>query len=186
MMKLRFLGEWRERRRQRRHLKELAALAGAFATLDRLEQSGLLVWSPKERRMLIAQPLALLTMRSAETFQAFVQRLYLWTYQREAMRVCSDTMLREELAAVRKASEELRVKSEELSRADVERIRRARREQLLLEDMPEVKVEPFEFYIVGDSVEARAPLLAVGWFNPDTDSIEMATWEEVEPFLTGR
>ena len=99
------------------------------------------------------------------------------------MRVCSDTMLREELAAVRKASEELRVKSEELSRADVERIRRARREQLLLEDMPEVKVEPFEFYIVGDSVEARAPLLAVGWFNPDTDSIEMATWEEVSPFL---
>ena len=176
MMKLRFLGEWRERRRQRRHLKELAALAGAFATLDRLEESGLLVWSPKERRMLIAQPLALLTMRSAETFQAFVQRLYLWTYQREAMRVCQDTMLREELAAVRRAGKSL-------SREDIDRIRRARREQLLLEDMPEVKVEPFEFYIVGDSVEARAPLLAVGWFNPDTDGIEMATWEEVEPFL---
>jgi hypothetical protein len=125
--------------------------------------------------MFIEQPLALLMMRKAERWQNFVQNLYLYTYYQQCQRAWQDYMIREELAAVRKAA-----KGGELSRYDVERIRRARREEIVQSDMEAPKVEGFEFFII----TPPTTLIAVGYYDPEKNAMEMAPWEEVAPYLT--
>lgn len=167
----------RKRREQRRKLKELRAFSSTFSTLDRLEQSGLLTFDAKSRRLFISQSLALLMMRDAQSWINFVQNAYLWLYYHQAQEAWSAHFLSEELAAVRRAS------GNPLSRADVERIRLAARQQVAESDIEPPKVEPFEFFIVQDTTDAAARLIAVGYFDPETSDMELAPWSEVEPLL---
>lgn len=174
----------KKRREQRRKLRELKNFSSVFSTLDRLEQSGLLVWDQKQRRLFINQSLAVLTLlKSPEAYAATVQNLYLWTYWQQIQQVTGDTMLKAELAAVRKASVGENHETVQLSRADVERIRMAARQQVAESDMEPPKVEPFEMFIVQDTTDAAAKLIAVGYFNPETGDMEMAPWSEVEPLI---
>ena len=167
----------KKKREQRRKLKELRAFSSTFSTLDRLEQSGLLTFDAKSRRLFIAQSLALLMMRDAESWIALVQNVYLWLYYQQSQQAWNDHMLKEELAAVRRAS------GNPLSRADVERIRLAARQQVAESDIEPPKVEPFEFFIVQDTTDAAARLIAVGYFDPETSDMELAPWSEVEPLI---
>ena len=174
----------KKRREQRRKLRELKNFASVFSTLDRLEQSGLLVWDQKQRRLFISQSLAVLTLlKSPEAYAATVQNLYLWTYWQQIQQVTADTMLKAELAAVRKASVGENHEAVQLSRADVERIRIAARQQVAESDIEPPKVEPFEMFIVEDTVDAKPRIIAVGYFNPETNDMEIAPWEEVEPLI---
>lgn len=179
----------KRRRSQRRKQKELAALAANSATLSRLMASGMLAWDPKLRRLLIMQPLALLMMRSAETWQNFIRNVYLWTYQQQAERAWDDYFQREELAAVRRAMDKARQEGRddlfrgEQGRQAVERIKRARRQEIAQSELEPPKVEPFEFFILPDTTEAAPKPIAVGWFDPEHDSQELAPWSEVEPLL---
>ena len=116
--------------------------------------------------MFVEQPLALLMMRKAEMWVAFLQNLYLYTYYQQCQRAWNDYMIREELAAVRKAQKG----GVQLSRHDIERIRRQRRDEILQSDIQPPKVEGFEFFIV----EKSAALIAVGYYDPEKDTIEMA------------
>ena len=174
----------KKRREQRKKLKELRQFSSTFSTLDRLEQSGLLTFDSKSRRLFISQSLAVLTMlRSPEAYVATVQNLYLWTYWQQIQQVTADTMLKAELAAVRAASVGENHETNQLSRADIERIRLAARQQVAESDVEPPKVEPFEIFIVEDTVDAKPKIIAVGYFDPETNDTELAPWSEVEPLI---
>lgn len=181
-MKLNFLKTIRDRREQRRRLRELRQMTETSVTLDRLMGSGVINWNPKLRQMLISEPLALLMLQSTEKWQNFVRNLYLWTYARECNQAWEDYFHKEELMAVRKALKE----NQNLTRDDIDRIRRARRQEIALSDVTPPQVKPFEFLVIPDSTEAAPKPVFVGWFNPETEQQELALWSEVEPFLKGK
>ena len=182
------LQRWRDRRAQKQHLRELATVSSTFATLNRLTASGLLSWQPKTRQMLIAEPLATIFMQTAEKWQAFIKNLYRWTYYQQCQEAWEKYFEREELAAVRKSlspdpSPKREGSGQALSREDIDRIRRARRAEIAQSDMPAPKVQPFEFFCVRDTKDVQAQVVFVGHFDPDTDQIDMATWEDVQRLM---
>lgn len=179
----------KKRREQRKKLKELKQFSSTFTTLDRLEQSGLLVWDQKQRRLFIAQSLAVLMMKDAESWVNFVTNVFQWLYYQQAQEAWNAHFLKEELAAVRKASVGDRSASPlgssknhetvQLSRPDIERIRLAARQQVAESDIEPPKVEPFEMFIVEDTVDAKPKIIAVGYFDPETNDMELAPWSEI-------
>ena len=173
----------KKRREQRKKLKELRQFSSTFSTLDRLEQSGLLVWDQKQRRLFISQSLAVLMMKDAESWVNFVTNVYQWLYYQQAQEAWNAHFLKEELAAVRKASVGDNHETVQLSRADVERIRLAARQQVAESDIEPPKVEPFEMFIVEDTVDTKPRIIAVGYFDPETGAQELAPWSEVEPLI---
>ena len=178
----------KKRREQRKKLKELRQFSSVFTTLDRLEQSGLLVWDQKQHRLFIAQSLAILMMKDAESWVNFITNVYQWLYYQQAQEAWNAHFLKEELNAVRKASGSMvngqsSMVNGQLSRADVERIRLAARQQVAESDIEPPKVEPFEMFIVEDTVDAKPRILAVGYFDPETNDMELAPWSEVEPLI---
>ena len=189
------LQKWRDRRAQKRKLRELATVSSTFATLDRLMASGLLSWQPKTRQMLIAEPLATIFMQTAEKWQAFIRNLYRWTYYQQCQEAWEKFFEREELKAVRDAMEDGRSKMEDgktstishqpsaLSREDIERIRRARRAEISQTDMEPPVIKEFDFFIIPETTEAHPEPIAVGHYNAQTQEMEMATWEEVRSLL---
>ena len=173
----------KRKREQRRKLKELKQFSSTFTTLDRLEQSGLLVWDQKQHRLFIAQSLAVLMMKDAESWVNFITNVYQWLYYQQAQQSWNDHFLKEELAAVRAASVGENHQTVQLSRADVERIRLAARQQVAESDIEPPKVEPFEMFIVEDTVDAKPRIIAVGYFDPETNDMELAPWSEIEPLI---
>ena len=171
----------KKKREQRKKLRELKTFSSTFSTLDRLEQSGLLTFDSKSRRLFIAQSLAVLMMKDAESWVNFITNTYQWLYYQQAQEAWNAHFLKEELAAVRAASTQM--VNGQLSRADVERIRLAARQQVAESDIEPPKVEPFEFLIVQDTTDAAAKLIAVGYFDPETNDMELAPWSEVEPLI---
>lgn len=164
------------KRSEKSKLKQLSAFASCFKTLDQLFEAGMLSWNEKQRRLFIMQPLALLMMKSPESWQNFIRNIYLWTYYREVQHAWNDFFLKAELKAIRDASKNGQLLSEE----DVERIRRASRAEVAKSDMQPPKIEPFEFYILPDSKEASVKPVAVGYFDAETNSMELASWQEME------
>lgn len=127
-------------------------------------------------------------MQTAEKWQAFIQNVYLWTYHKQASEAWEQYMQKEELKAVRNSlspdpSPKGEGSSQTLSREDIERIKRSRRAEIAESDMQPPKVEGFEFFIVADSTDQQPKVMVVGHYDPDTDSVEMASWEEVSRFL---
>ena len=196
-----WIEDWRLRRQHKRKLKEMAATASVFATLKKLEVGGMIHWDGKLRRMFIEQPLAVLLMKDAEKWQNFIQNLYLYTYYAQCQQAWADYMLREELAAVRKA-QTAAAGTIQLSRYDIERIRRQRRDEILQSDIEPPKVEGFEFFLISEkelnhpapgpaphrggetpASEHQAELIAVGYYDPEREQIEMAPWNEIAPLI---
>ena len=70
-----------------------------------------------------------------------------------------------------------------LTREDIDRIRLARRQQIAFSDMEPPKVEPFEFFIIPLSTEAKVEPLAVGYYDPNTGQMDVATWDDVTQLL---
>ena len=190
-----FFQRLRQRREEKRRLRDLNKTASAFVTLERLQTSGLLAWDQKQRRVLIAEPLAFIYMSKAETWQAFLQNLYLWMYYTACNEAWEAYMQKEELKAVRAAMAEReqveatadgktqKQHSPNLTRNDIDRIRRARRAEIAQSDMKPPRVEGFEFFIIRDTTDAQPDIVAVGHYDPDTEQIEMATWQEVKLLL---
>lgn len=173
----------RNYRERKRDLQRLRNYAGVTATLKRLADSGMLYWEPKQRRMMIAEPLALMMMQTAEGWQNFIQNLYLWTYADECNRAWTDYLQREELAAVRRAATKLSPTTTQLTRQEIDRIRRARRSEIAQSDLQPPRVEPFEFFIIPDTTEPSPAPIAVGWFDPETDRQDLAAWSDVSAAL---
>lgn len=189
---IRRIRQWRITRRSLRRNHELAAV---FATLEQLEKSNLLSFDQKNRRLFIEQPLAIIMLTGGvEKWQTFINNTFLWLYHRQCSEAWDKYILKEELAAVRVASKTFA----SMSRADIARVRRQRRDEITQTDMEPPKIEPFEFFIVKETTNEEAAkiiksspkkaipagtILAVGHYDPQSENLEMASWEEVKPFL---
>ena len=199
---------FKERRAQRRKLREWRNLAQVYGTLELFADKGLLEWNAKLRQLYIDSNLALLMMRDVDSWQHFIGGIYTWLYGRECNRAWDEFMDKEGLKAVREYMARM-PKGKTLSRQDIDRIREARRMEIAQSDMEPPKIEPFEFFIIappdlqhsrdGSAVNAglsqtepspkptaNSPvgqLISVGHYDPATDRMEMALWSDVAPLL---
>ena len=181
--------QWLQRRQQKKaskeNLKWLQATAQQHQWLDQLRTSGLLQWDVVQRRLFIEADLAVLFMQSAERWTAFIHNTYQWLYYQLCQSQMEDFFHQEEIKAVR---EQLN-NGAKLSREDIDRVRRNRRAEIVQSDIEPPKVEGFEFFIVrSDAVstaaeQATGRLIAVGHYDPVSQSMEIAPWEEIQPLL---
>lgn len=192
--------QWRKSRKQ---LKKLHDIGSVFHALDAMEKGGMLSFDTRNRRLFIEEPLALIMMAGgAEKWTNFIQNCFTWLYHRQCTEAWKAYILKEELDAVRIATK----KYTAMTRADVERVRRARRDEITQGDIEPPKVEPFEFFVVravplsasaepkptengesdGGNKRKAVPageILAVGHYEPETEQLELGAWEDVSLYL---
>ena len=195
--------QWRKSRKQ---LKQLHDIGSVFHALDAMEKGGMLSFDTRNRRLFIEEPLALIMMAGgAEKWTNFIQNCFTWLYHRQCTEAWKAYILKEELDAVRIATK----KYTAMTRADIERVRRARRDEIAQGDIQPPKVEPFEFFVVravspsaGSASSPSSPsssssspsssspkpvpageILAVGHYDPDTEQLEIGAWEDVSLYL---
>lgn len=186
---------WLQKRQQKKASKQniqwLKSVAQQHQWLDQLRTAGLLQWDVVQRRLFIEADLAVLFLQSADRWTAFIHNTYQWLYFLECQRRTEDYMHQEELKAVReaiKAADETD-DATKLKRSDIDRIRRNRRAEIMQSDVPVPQVEGFEFFIVrSDAVstaadQATGRLIAVGHYDPATNDMDVAPWDDVAPLL---
>ena len=188
---------WRERRQQKRKQRETQQTLQMWALLEKLFDAGQISFDRKAHRLFITQPVASLLMsRGADAWVQSVHNIYNYVHFLQTQQAWDEYMQKEELAAVRDAMQALGGGSSrdsershknrplgELSRSDIDRIRLARRQQIAFSDMEPPKVEPFEFFIIPLSTEAKVEPLAVGYYDPNTGEMDVATWDDVKALL---
>lgn len=174
------LKKWRERRQQKRKQRETQQTLQMWALLEKLFDAGQISFDRKAHRLFITQPVASLLMsKGADAWVQSVHNIYNYVHFLQTQQAWEEYMQREELAAVRDAMKG----GGSLSRTDIDRIRLARRQQIALSDMEPPKVEPFEFFIIPLSTEAKVEPLAVGYYDPNTAQMDVATWNEVSELV---
>lgn len=142
----------------------------------------MLSFDDKAHRLFITQPFASLLMaRGAEGWVNSIQNIYQYIYWKQAQQAWESYFQEEELAAVRNAVSS--PAGDSITRDDIERIKRSRRAEIAISDMEPPKVEPFEFLIIPDSTEAKVEPIAIGYYDPNTGEMEIATWEEVKSYI---
>lgn len=179
-------------RRNKKDTKQLETLVTTFKAIGKAEGSGLIWFDQKNRRLFIEEPLAVLMMTNARMWKNFLQNCFTWLYWRQCSEAWDHFILKEEMKAVRRT----RAKTPLLTKRDVERIRYARRQEITQGDMEPPRVEPFEFFVIRATVTQQqteqkkateqvpgGEIMAVGNYNPETEQVEMATWEEVKGFV---
>ena len=181
--------QWLQKRQQKKaskqNLRWLQSVAQQHQWLDQLRTSGLLQWDVVQRRLFIEADLAALFIQSAQRWTAFIHNTYQWLYYLESQTAVEDYFHQQELKAVREQLNQ----HQDLSRSDIDRIRRARRAEIMQSDVPTPKVEPFEFFIVRSeepstaAAQSSGRLIAVGHYDPDTQQMEIAPWEDIQPLL---
>jgi len=187
---------FKERRAQRRKLRENGKLFEAFRTLELMEQGGQLWFDEEHRRLMIGSKLAVLMMKNADTWTKFLDVCWQWQYLRESWKAMEVYMQKEELAAIRKAMKQW----PQMSRRDIERVKEARRLEIAQSDIEPPKVREFEFFVIGADVPADdsagvvagaeavpgGRIFLVGSYGPGMEYPEMASWEEVRPLIDKR
>jgi hypothetical protein len=191
------LKKWRERRQQKRKQRETQQTLQMWALLEKLFDAGQISFDRKAHRLFITQPVASILMsRGADAWVQSVHNIYNYVHFLQTQQAWDEYMQKEELAAVRDAMQALGDGSSrdsershknrplgELTRSDIDRIRLARRQQIAFSDMEPPKVEPFEFFIIPLSTEAKVEPLAVGYYDPNTGEMDVATWDDVKALL---
>ena len=188
------LKKWRERRQQKRKQRETQQTLQMWALLEKLFDAGQISFDRKAHRLFITQPVASLLMsHGADAWVQSVHNIYNYVHFLQTQQAWDEYMQKEELKAVRTAlgdgssrDSERSHKNRplgELSRSDIDRIRLARRQQIAFSDMEPPKVEPFEFFIIPLSTEAKVEPLAVGYYDPNTAQMDVATWDDVAQLL---
>ena len=171
---------WKEHRQQKRAQKEQYSFLQTWRWLEQLFDKGVLSFDDKQHRLFITQPFAIILLANgADGWVNSIHNIYQYTYLRATQQAWEDYMHQEELAAVRTALNA----GKDLKREDIERIKWSRRQQIAFSDMESPKVEPFEFFIIPDSTLAMVEPLAVGSYDPNTEHMEVATWDEVKTLL---
>lgn len=190
----------KERREGRRKLRELHTFSKTFGTLERLEQSGMLWFDIRNRRLMIEQPLAVLMTQDAESWMNFMRNVFQWQYYKQCNKAWEEYLQTEELRSVRAAIKEAEKEkpSRQLNYKDIDRIKRARRDEIAFDEVKAPKVEGFEFFVVREAATGAqqtgqeatktesvpgGEIRVVGSYDPQKDDIEMAAWEEVKQFI---
>ena len=186
------LKKWRERRQQKKALKQQQQTLQMWALLEKLFDAGQISFDHKAHRLFITQPVASLLMdRGADAWVQSVHNIYNYVHFLQTQQAWDEYMQKEELAAVREAMQVAKEhqpsaishQPSSISRSDIDRIRLARRQQIAFSDMEPPKVEPFEFFIIPLSTEAKVEPLAVGYYDPDTGQMDVATWSDIAQLL---
>lgn len=150
--------------------------------LEKIFESGMLSFDHKSHRLFISQPVAVLLMANgADGWTKSIHAIYQYTYFRLLQQAWEDFMQKEELAAVRNAMSS--PAGDKITRDDIERIKRSRRSEIAVGDMEPPKIEPFEFFILPDSTEAKVEPLGIGYYDPNKREMEVATWEDVKSLI---
>ena len=164
-----------ERRQEKKELRETLRVLRMYAWLEKMFDSGVLHYDSDNRRLVMEQSLAVLLMqRGAEGWVNAVREIYRYVHFRLTQKAWDDYMHREEVKAVRNALNQ----GGNLNRDDIERIKSARRMEIAQTDMKPPKVEAFEFFVVSVGV-----IRLVGHYDPQTEHMDLASWEEVSLFL---
>ena len=200
------LKKWRERRQQKRKQRETQQTLQMWALLEKLFDAGQISFDHKAHRLFITQPVASLLMsKGADAWVQSVHNIYNYVHFLQTQQAWDEYMQKEELAAVRDAMQRPATNSSStatvpdgspsgkpssvshqpssISRSDIDRIRLARRQQIAFSDMEPPKVEPFEFFIIPLSTEAKVEPLAVGYYDPNTAQMDVAAWSDVTQLL---
>ena len=198
------ISKWRDRRQQKRKQRETQQTLQMWALLEKLFDAGQISFDRKAHRLFITQPVASLLMsRGADAWVQSVHNIYNYVHFLQTQQAWEEYMQKEELAAVRdamkrpapvpigspagstnaEANSSLFTLHSSLTREDIDRIRLARRQQIAFSDMEPPKVEPFEFFIIPLSTEAKVEPLAVGYYDPNTGQMDVATWDDVTQLL---
>lgn len=184
------ISKWRERRQQKRKQRETQQTLQMWALLEKLFDTGQISFDRKAHRLFITQPVASLLMsRGADAWVQSVHNIYNYVHFLQTQQAWDEYMQKEELAAVRDAMQGAnplpsgRSGGGSLSRSDIDRIRIARRQQIAFSDMEPPKIEPFEFFIIPLSTEAKVEPIAVGYYDPNTGQMDVATWDDVAQLL---
>ena len=171
---------WREHRKEKQEKKNQSNLFHTWALLEKIFQSGQLSFDKNSNRLFMTHPLAALLMANGpDGWVHSVHNISQYIYWHNSQQKWENLFREEELAAVRHALAE----NPDLNRQDIDRIKRARRSEIALSDMEPPKVEPFEFFIMPDSIKTTVEPMAVGNYDPNTGEMEVATWEEVKSLL---
>ena len=192
----------RNRRQRKRKQRETQQTLQMWALLEKLFDAGQISFDHKAHRLFITQPVASLLMsRGADAWVQSVHNIYNYVHFLQTQQAWDEYMQREELAAVRDAMQatkehqpipadaptrslsDISHQTSSLSRSDIDRIRLARRQQIAFSDMEPPKVEPFEFFIIPLSTEAKVEPLAVGYYDPNTGEMDVAPWDEVQSLM---
>lgn len=167
----------------------LDALVKNFDSLEKLEKGGMLAFDIKNRRLFIEQPLAYVMLDTPDKWKNFLQNVFVWLYWRQCQEAWEHFIIREEVKAVNRAKRKYAV----LTHRDIARIRMARRDAVTQGDVQPPKIEPFEFFVVrakyekpDDKEKKEVPsgeILAVGNYDYERDSLEIADWQTVKDFM---
>lgn len=186
------LKQWRERRQQKRKQRETQQTLQMWALLEKLFDAGQISFDHKAHRLFITQPVASLLMsRGADAWVQSVHNIYNYVHFLQTQQAWDEYMQKEEMKAVREAMQAAKEhqpsatshQPSSISRQDIDRIRLARRQQIAFSDMVPPKVEPFEFFIIPLSTEAKVEPLAVGYYDPNMGQMDVATWDDVAQLL---
>ena len=186
------LKKWRERRQQKRKQRETQQTLQTWALLEKLFDAGQISFDRKAHRLFITQPVASLLMaKGADAWVQSVHNIYNYVHFLQTQQAWDEYMQREEMKAVRDAMQAAKEhqpsavshQPSSLTRQDIDRIRLARRQQIAFSDMEPPKVEPFEFFIIPLTTEAKVEPLAVGYYDPNTGQMDVATWDDVKTLL---
>lgn len=173
---------WKENRKRKKKLNEQRKLLKTWAWLESIFKSGMLSYSEKEHRLFITQPMAIMLMaHGADGWVNSIHGIYQYLYWRQMQQAWENYFQKEEMAAVRRAMST--PSGDKLTRDDIERIKRARRAEISVSEVEPPQVEPFEFFIIPDSTEAKVEPIGIGYYNPITEEMEVAAWDEVKTYL---
>ena len=130
-----FLKRFRQWCKSRKQLKKLHNIGSVFHALNELEKGGMLSFDINNRRLFIEEPLALVMMTGgAKKWENFIGNCFVWLYHRQCSEAWDQYIKTEELDAVRVASKQYAA----MTRADVERVRRVRRDEIMEGDGEQV------------------------------------------------
>ena len=180
------LKKWRERRQQKKALKAQQQTLQMWALLEKLFDAGQISFDHKAHRLFVTQPVASLLMsHGADAWVQSVHNIYNYVHFLQTQQAWDEYMQKEELAAVREAMQRPSKQGGDgsLTRQDIDRIRIARRQQIAFSDMEPPKVEPFEFFIIPLTTEAKVEPIAVGYYDPNTAQMDVAPWSDVAKLL---
>lgn len=164
--------------------------ASVFSSLDGLEKSGMISYDRRLHRLFIEQPIARVMLDQGEKgWLCFLQNCFLWLSYRLYGEAWDKLFLTEELKAVRRA----RKRFANLTAADIDRIKRARRAELQMSDLEPPRIDGFEFFVVRETTDTPLPgdtnavsggeILLAGVYNADDDMWKASPWSDIQDFV---
>ena len=139
-----------------------------FSTLERLEDSGVLYWDGKERRLTVDYNLAVLMMQRKEGWRHFLDNIWLWKRYTLMQEAWSSIFHKEEMKSVRRAKQ----KFPHLSKADIIRVRQQKREEIGIDRAGELpRIERMEVYIAGTDILGEGKIYCACMYGEDGELV---------------